>query len=139
MNITIRRLQWLRRSHRHFSFITSLILTASLIVSCGTVQTRSTVTPSPVVSPSQEATAVSPTPASNQSINQSMVLIPAGNYTIGSDASADSRPVHQVSLRAFRIDRHEVTNAQYAEFLNSLEIQPIQDAAAGQVRDRNLP
>lgn len=135
MNIVILGLQLFRRSHRHFSFMTLLTLTASLIVSCGNVQTRSSVTPAPVVSPSQEATAASPTPASTQS----MVVIPAGNYTIGSDESADSRPVHQVSLPAFRIDRHEVTNAQYAEFLNSLGIQPMQDAAAGQVRDRNLP
>ncbi|HEY9659587.1 MAG TPA: SUMF1/EgtB/PvdO family nonheme iron enzyme, partial [Allocoleopsis sp.] len=135
MNVFIHGLQLFRKTHRYFSFITLLILTASLIASCGTVQTRSSATPSPVVSLSQEATAASPTPASDQS----MVLIPAGNYTIGSDESADSRPVHQVSLRAFQIDRYEVTNTQYAEFLNSLGIQPIQNAAAGQVSDRSLP
>jgi formylglycine-generating enzyme required for sulfatase activity len=131
MNIAIRGLQLFRKTHRYLSFMTLLILTASLIVSCGDVQNRPTVTSSQ----SQEATAASSTPVSDQS----MVLIPAGNYTIGSDESADSRPVHQVSLRAFQIDRYEVTNAQYAEFLNSLGIQPLQDAAAGQVRDRNLP
>ncbi|MBD2158113.1 SUMF1/EgtB/PvdO family nonheme iron enzyme [Leptolyngbya sp. FACHB-16] len=135
MNITIRGLQLLRKSHRHFSLITLLTLTASLIISCASVQNRSTVSSSPIASPSQEATTAASTPA----LNQSMVLIPASNYTIGSDASADSRPVHQVSLRAFRIDRYEVTNAQYAEFLNSLGLQPLQDAAAGEVRDRNLP
>jgi len=135
MNIILFGLRWFRKIQRHFLFITLSILTASLIVSCGNAQTPSSVTPSPVISSSQEAMTASSTPASGQL----MVLIPAGNYTIGSDVSADSRPVHQVSLRAFRIDRHEVTNAQYAEFLNSLGIQPMQDAAAGQVRDRNLP
>jgi formylglycine-generating enzyme required for sulfatase activity len=68
-----------------------------------------------------------------------MVLIPAGNYTIGSNELDDTRPVHSVTLNAFRLDRHEVTNAQYAEFLNSLDIQPAQDAAAGQVSASDLP
>ena len=54
-----------------------------------------------------------------------MVLVPAGAFTMGSpgralDEDAAERPVHQVSLPAFYIDKHEVTNARYARFLNAV-------------------
>jgi len=68
-----------------------------------------------------------------------MVRIPAGAYTIGSTQADDTEPVHQVTLAAFNIDRYEVTNAQFAEFLNALNIQPLRDAAAGAVRSDDLP
>lgn len=49
-----------------------------------------------------------------------MVLIPAGEFRMGSnDRYDDEEPVHTVYLDAFYIDRYEVTNARYAEFLNS--------------------
>jgi formylglycine-generating enzyme required for sulfatase activity len=64
-----------------------------------------------------------------------MVLVPAGGFSMGStdadiDAAvaecggcqaewfADEKPQHEVFLDAFWIDRTEVTNAQYAAFLN---------------------
>ncbi|MGF1570817.1 MAG: formylglycine-generating enzyme family protein [Nodosilinea sp.] len=68
-----------------------------------------------------------------------MVLVPAGVYTIGSNEAEDTQPVHQIFLNAFQIHRYEVTNAQYAEFLNSLKIQSLQNAAAGEVRSSDLP
>jgi formylglycine-generating enzyme required for sulfatase activity len=58
---------------------------------------------------------------------------------MGSTEADDTQPVHQVTLKAFQIDRTEVTNAQYAEFLNSLNLQPLQAAAAGAVQPANLP
>jgi formylglycine-generating enzyme required for sulfatase activity len=52
---------------------------------------------------------------------RAMVAIPAGMYPIGrNDAAADQRPRHIVALGAFRIDRTEVTNAAFAEYLNAL-------------------
>ena len=43
-----------------------------------------------------------------------MVLIPEGEFTMGSDIGHDDeKPVHTAYLDAFYIDRHEVTNAQY--------------------------
>lgn len=67
-----------------------------------------------------------------------MVRIKGGEYKIGSDkgvppAPEDERPMHAVSLRPFALDRYEVTNAQFAEFLNSLGANPIRDAGAGAV------
>jgi formylglycine-generating enzyme required for sulfatase activity len=46
-----------------------------------------------------------------------MVLIPAGPFTMGSTASSEEGPVHEVWLDAFWIDRYPVTNAQWAAFL----------------------
>jgi formylglycine-generating enzyme len=50
-----------------------------------------------------------------------MVWIPGGSFEMGSfDPSfADAQPVHQVSLRGFWMDEHEVTNAQYAAFVQA--------------------
>ena len=48
-----------------------------------------------------------------------MVHVPAGEFEMGStEAGSHAQPVHTVSLRAFWIDRTEVTNARVARFLN---------------------
>jgi serine protease AprX len=48
-----------------------------------------------------------------------MVYVPAGKFIMGSDeGDSDEQPVHTVYLDAFYIDRIEVTNAQFAQFLN---------------------
>ena len=55
-------------------------------------------------------------------IPDDMVLIPAGEFSMGDhhgDLHSGCRPVHTVYLDAFYIDKYEVTNAQYAEFLNA--------------------
>ncbi len=47
------------------------------------------------------------------------VLVPAGPFLKGDDRDTESAtPQHSVMLDAFLIDRTEVTNAQYAAFLN---------------------
>jgi formylglycine-generating enzyme len=47
-----------------------------------------------------------------------MVALPGGTYTMGSDAFyPEEAPSHQVSVGPFRIDRHPVTNAQFAAFV----------------------
>ncbi|MBC8265243.1 MAG: SUMF1/EgtB/PvdO family nonheme iron enzyme [Anaerolineales bacterium] len=48
---------------------------------------------------------------------ESMVLIPAGPFTMGSTESGNEGPVHQVWLDAFWMARYPVTNAEYAEFV----------------------
>ena len=51
---------------------------------------------------------------------QGMVLIPAGEFTMGTDdpqASDDQRPARKVNVDAFYIDKYEVTNAQFQEFI----------------------
>ena len=48
-----------------------------------------------------------------------LVLVPEAEFTMGDDASteADERPAHRVTLSAHLLDRHEVTNAQFARFV----------------------
>ncbi len=46
------------------------------------------------------------------------VYIPAGAFQMGSeDGDSDEDPVHEVYLDAYWMDEHEVTNAQFVEFL----------------------
>lgn len=74
----------------------------------------------------------------------SMAAIAAGVYTIGSPeqhplANRAAMPQHRVELSAFRIDRTEVTNAQFAEFLNALPLKPSGTAPGGKVSRSNIP
>ncbi len=48
-----------------------------------------------------------------------MVWIPGGDFWMGSDypGMEDAAPVHHVHVDAFRMDRSEVTNSQFAEFV----------------------
>ena len=51
---------------------------------------------------------------------QNMELIPAGEFRMGSNGGEDNeKPVHSVYIDAFYMDKYEVTNAEYAEFLNA--------------------
>lgn len=46
-----------------------------------------------------------------------MVLIRGGQFRMGSErGEADERPVHKVSISAFAMDKHEVTQDQFARF-----------------------
>ena len=54
-------------------------------------------------------------------VPEGMVLIPAGEFSMGDHhdvGHSDEKPVHTVYLDAYYIDAYEVTNAQYATFLN---------------------
>ena len=51
-----------------------------------------------------------------------MVLIPAGDFRMGSNATAaysDEKPVHTVYINAFYIDKYEVTNEEYKRFIDA--------------------
>ncbi len=51
---------------------------------------------------------------------EGMVLIPAGEFTMGTDdpQTPDAQsPARKVDVDAFYIDKHEVTNAQFQEFI----------------------
>ena len=53
-------------------------------------------------------------------VTAGMVLIPAGEFEMGSDnGAANERPVHTVYIDAFYMDTHEVTNAQYKAFIDA--------------------
>ena len=48
-----------------------------------------------------------------------LVLIPAGEFTMGHNSGYDTLPVHRVNLPAFYIDKHEVTNKRYKRFIDA--------------------
>ncbi|NOU01186.1 MAG: SUMF1/EgtB/PvdO family nonheme iron enzyme [Gallionella sp.] len=76
---------------------------------------------------------------SKKTVDDGMVLVPAGEFKMGSDREeneawyrdanalnpfgfndrlyVDERPAHKVTLPAYKIDKYEVTNAQYRDFL----------------------
>lgn len=69
------------------------------------------------------------------SVKPRMVEIPGGAYTIGSERGGPSaQPVHDVELERFHIDAYEVTNEQFAGFLNSLDVTVGGDVPAGELR-----
>jgi len=51
-----------------------------------------------------------------------MVQLPGGTFRMGNDLSpySDERPAHHVRVRPFRIDEHEVTNEQFAHFVEQI-------------------
>ena len=54
------------------------------------------------------------------SSTEGMVLIPAGEFQMGSNSGfPNEKPVHSVYVDAFYMDEYEVTNAEYAAFLNA--------------------
>ncbi len=50
---------------------------------------------------------------------QGMVLIDAGEFRMGSNEHDSEKPIHSVYVNAFYMDEYEVTNAEYAAFLNA--------------------
>ena len=76
-------------------------------------------------------------PVSIQTVN-----IPAGTFTMGSPTTEVGRinneTQHQVTLSAFKMSKYEITNAQYATFLNAKSISGDGLYAAGSYPTRAL-
>ena len=57
-------------------------------------------------------------------VRAEQVYVPAGSFRMGTNAGGtDERPVHDVSVDAFWIDRAEVTNEQFAAFVGATGLQ----------------
>src|ERR1700693_2361013 len=85
-------------------------------------------------SPARPATAFGPTVVNTQPsptrLPKGMVWIPGGEFSMGAQdppdmtpvamqAAADSRPIHRVYVDGFFMDKTDVTNAQFAEFVKA--------------------
>jgi len=54
-----------------------------------------------------------------------LMLVPAGAFWMGrDDGPADEAPLHRVFVSDFWIERHKVTNAEFAAFLNATGLRP---------------
>ncbi|HMV58335.1 MAG TPA: SUMF1/EgtB/PvdO family nonheme iron enzyme [Nitrospira sp.] len=57
-----------------------------------------------------------------------MVLVPAGEFTMGASVDRgglpDEQPIRLVYLGSFLIDRYEVTNAAYLQFVQATNYPP---------------
>jgi formylglycine-generating enzyme required for sulfatase activity len=63
-----------------------------------------------------------------------MVWIPPGKFTMGAtDGGLDEQPLHDVKMRGFFIDRTEVTNTQFAQFVSATSYRTMaeREPAAG--------
>ena len=54
-----------------------------------------------------------------EQLDATMVLLPPGEFDMGADALAGSRPVHTVRLDSFYLGQHEVTQAQWRRIMGS--------------------
>jgi formylglycine-generating enzyme required for sulfatase activity len=50
---------------------------------------------------------------------EGMVWIPGGTFWMGSETFPDAKPIHKVYVDGFWMDRTEVTNAQFAKFVEA--------------------
>jgi formylglycine-generating enzyme required for sulfatase activity len=67
--------------------------------------------------PEQQPIVTSQPPANKP---REMILIEGGTFTMGSNsAGREQRGEHQVTVQTFYIDKYEVTNAEYAEFIKA--------------------
>jgi formylglycine-generating enzyme required for sulfatase activity len=80
-------------------------------------------------------------PASAQDQNWSMALVPAGEFMMGSTAGdPDELPAHKVYLDAFFMDKHQLSVAQYARFLEDTQHEaPPEWSLMNRPQHRNRP
>lgn len=95
-----------------------IIPTATPVPPPPTPEPTSTTAPLPTVEATLSTTA-EVEPAAEES---RMVAIPAGEFVMGSQ-KGDESPPHSVSVAAFEIDRYEVTNAEFARFVEATGYQ----------------
>ncbi|MBC8456575.1 MAG: formylglycine-generating enzyme family protein [Deltaproteobacteria bacterium] len=98
------------------------ILTISMLIVLGVISIANFIGCSEEETPSDEANGTFELPEAEPVEKEIMVLIPAGEFEMGDNFNEGwdtEHPMHTVYVDSFDIDVYEVTNEQYAEFLNS--------------------
>lgn len=61
-----------------------------------------------------------------EQLKKQFVPVTGGTFQMGDSLGAkDEKPVHKVTLDSFEINKYEITNQQYCDFLNSLDTSEI--------------
>ncbi len=73
-----------------------------------------------------------PTARAAQPGSPDMLQVPGGTFRMGADGvgEADEQPAHAVLVKAFWLDRTEVTNAHYLECVQAAKCEPFRDDVA---------
>ena len=80
--------------------------TAISVVATDQATITATLAPTPVLEIGSTLTGID---------GMTLLYVPAGEFTMGSDLFANERPIHKVYLDSYWIDQTEVTNEQYAK------------------------
>lgn len=77
-----------------------------------------------VADPTPVPTAV-PTATPGSVIKAEMIVIPGGTFRMGRNSGSENeRPEHEVSVRGYTIDKTEVTNAEFFDFMTGSGYKP---------------
>jgi formylglycine-generating enzyme required for sulfatase activity len=83
--------------------------------------------------------ATTPTPASTPifEFKADLATIPGGSFQMGRDEGRDNeKPAHTVDVSSFRMDKNEVTNAEYFSFVTATSYRPV---PADWVNEKPIP
>jgi formylglycine-generating enzyme required for sulfatase activity len=72
-------------------------------------------------------------------VHSGMVHVPGGTFQMGDTVYAEEGPVRAVSVRSFWIDRHEVTNDEFAAFVKATSYVTVAERAVDAVAHPDLP
>jgi len=98
--------------------VVAVISTATLIL-----PTATPIPPTNTLVPPTD-TPIPPTPIPTETDvplkGSEMILVPVGEFTMGSDTgNDDEKPIHKIYLNNYYIDKYEITNVQYAECVSA--------------------
>jgi serine/threonine-protein kinase len=66
-----------------------------------------------------------PSPTPSTSLKPDMALIPGGSFKMGRNSGPENeRPEHDVSVKPFSMDKTEITNAEFLDFMNATQYRP---------------
>jgi serine/threonine-protein kinase len=90
----------------------------------------------PVANTTNTATPT-PTEAPTPSVKTEMIAIPGGTFRMGrNDGRDNEKPEHDVTVQPFMMDKNEVTNAEYYDFVKQTGHKPL---PAHWVNDKPIP
>jgi serine/threonine-protein kinase len=76
--------------------------------------------------PPGNSTAVSPTPSATFEFKPEFASIPVGTFKMGrNDGPDNEKPEHPVTVQPFKMDKHEVTNGEFYEFIKATGYTPV--------------